>query len=201
MFLPGHNSTHASGTTFRAYSSTLEKNGQVIPGDDITRKKNDIIIHARRILKLMEKKTIANNRKAFHNYAILEKIEAGIMLTGYEVKSLRKSSANLTDGFVNFKKNEAFLENVHIPPYAQQSTHILDFNSRRSRKVLMHRDEIRKLHDKTREKGLTLVPLEIYFSPKGMAKVMLGLGKGKNTVDKRETLKKRDVEREMRRDR
>jgi SsrA-binding protein len=149
----------------------------------------------------MEKKTIANNRKAFYSYAILEKLEAGIVLTGYEVKSLRKSSANLTDGFVNFKKNEAFLENVHIPPYAQQSTHILDFNSRRPRKILMHRIEMRNLFAKTREKGLTLVPLEIYFSPKGRAKVLLGLGKGKKTVDKRETIKKRDVEREMRRDR
>jgi len=149
----------------------------------------------------MEKKSVANNRKAFFNYEILEKLEAGLMLTGYEVKSLRKSSANLTDGFVNFKKNEAFLENVHIPPYAQQSTHILDFNSRRPRKVLLHRAEIKNLYNKTREKGLTVVPLEIYFSPKGMAKVMLGLGKGKNTADKRETIKKRDVEREMRRER
>jgi SsrA-binding protein len=149
----------------------------------------------------MEKKTVANNRKAFHNYAILEQVEAGLMLTGYEVKSLRKSSANLTDGFVNFKKNEAFLENVHIPPYAQQSTHILDFNSRRPRKVLLHRIQIKSLYDKTREKGLTLIPLEIYFSPKGLAKVTLGLGKGKNAADKRDSIKKKDIEREMRRER
>jgi SsrA-binding protein len=149
----------------------------------------------------MEKKTVANNRKAFHDYAILEQVEAGLMLTGYEVKSLRQNSANLTDGFVHFKNNEAFLENVHIAAYAQQSTHILDFNSRRPRKVLMHRTEIKNLFNKTREKGLTLVPLEIFFSPRGFAKVMLGLGKGKKAADKRESIKKKDIEREMRRER
>jgi SsrA-binding protein len=148
----------------------------------------------------MEKKVVANNRKAFHDYEILVKHEAGLVLAGYEVKSLRQGKANLTDGFVNFKKNEAYLENVHIPAYAQQSTHILDFNSRRARKVLMHRSEIRNLFAKTREKGLTLVPLEIYFNARGDAKVLLGLGKGKKSFDKRETLKKRDIEREMRRD-
>ena len=149
----------------------------------------------------MERKVVANNRKAFHDYTILEKYEAGLVLAGYEVKSLRSGQANLTDGFVNFSKDEAYLDNVHIPAYAQLSTHILDFNSRRKRKILMHKREIVNLFAKTREKGLTLVPLEIYFSPRGKAKVLLGLGKGKRTVDKRETLKKRDIEREMRRDR
>ena len=149
----------------------------------------------------MERKVVANNRKAFHDYTILDKYEAGMVLAGYEVKSLRSGQANLTDGFVNFKGDEAFLENVHIPAYAQQSSHILDFNSRRKRKVLMHAREIKALSEKTREKGLTLVPLEIYFNQRGTAKVLLGLGKGKRTVDKRESLKKRDIEREMKRDR
>ena len=147
----------------------------------------------------MEKKSVANNRKAFHDYTILEKYEAGLVLAGYEVKSLRTGQANLTDGFVNFSRDEAYLDNVHIPAYAQQSSHILDFNSRRKRKILMHKREISSLFAKTREKGLTLVPLEIYFNQRGVAKVLLGLGKGKKTVDKRETLKKKDMEREMRR--
>ena len=149
----------------------------------------------------MERKVAANNRKAFHDYTILEKYEAGLVLAGYEVKSLRQGQANLTDGFVNFSKDGAYLENVHIPPYAQQSTHILDFNSRRKRKILMHRREIKVLFDKTREKGLTLVPLELYFNQRGVAKVLLGLGKGKKDYDKRESIKKRDLEREMRRNR
>ena len=149
----------------------------------------------------MERKVAANNRKAFHDYTILEKYEAGLVLAGYEVKSLRQGQANLTNGFVNFSKDGAYLENVHIPPYAQQSTHILDFNSRRKRKILMHRREIKVLFDKTREKGLTLVPLELYFNQRGVAKVLLGLGKGKKDYDKRESIKKRDLEREMRRNR
>jgi SsrA-binding protein len=149
----------------------------------------------------MEKKTVANNRKAFHDYTILDKYEAGLVLAGYEVKALRDGKASLVDGFVNFTKNEAYLENVHIPAYAQQSTHILDFNSRRKRKILMHKKEIVKLFNNTREKGLTLVPLEIYFNKNGIAKVLLGLAKGKKAYDKRESIKKRDVEREMRRNR
>jgi len=150
----------------------------------------------------MEIKTVANNRKAFHDYTILDKYEAGLVLAGYEVKALRDGKASLVDGFVGFtKNNNAYLENVHIPAYAQQSTHILDFNSRRKRKILMHKKEIVKLYNNTREKGLTLVPLEIYFNKNGIAKVLLGLAKGKKAYDKRESIKKRDVEREMRRDR
>lgn len=150
----------------------------------------------------MERKVVANNRKAFHDYAILERYEAGLVLAGYEVKSLRSGQANLTDGFVNFSSHgEAFLDNVHIPAYAQQSTHILDFDPRRKRKLLMHSKEIKNLYQKTREKGLAVVPLEIYFSPRGLAKVSLGLAKGKKSFDKRESLKRRDIEREMRRDR
>ena len=147
----------------------------------------------------MERKVVANNRKAFHDFAILEKYEAGLELAGYEVKSLRSGQANLTDGFVSFKGNEAYLDNVHIPAYAQISTHIMDFDPRRKRRILMHKREITSLFAKVREKGLTLVPLEIYFNQRGMAKVSLGLGKGKKSFDKRETIKKRDIEREMRR--
>ncbi|MCX5778679.1 MAG: SsrA-binding protein SmpB [Elusimicrobia bacterium] len=148
----------------------------------------------------MEKKTVTTNRRAFHDYAILETFEAGMMLAGYEVKSLRNGDANLTDGMVRFWRDEAFLEGVHIAPYAQQSTHIIDYDPRRRRKLLMHRQQIVRLATRVREKGLTVVPLELYFSPRGIAKVSIGLAKGKKTVDKRESLKKRDIEKETRRE-
>ena len=144
----------------------------------------------------MERKVAANNRKAFHDYTILEKYEAGLVLAGYEVKSLRQGQANLTDGFVNFSKDGAYLENVHIPPYAQQSTHILDFNSRRKRKILMHRREIKVLFDKTREKGLTLVPLELYFKD-GKAKIEVAVAIGKKQYDRRESVKDREAARDV----
>lgn len=148
----------------------------------------------------MEKKIVTTNRKAFHDYAIIETFEAGMMLEGYEVKSLRKGDANLTDGMVRFAGDEAFLEGVHIAPYAQLSTHVMDFDARRRRKLLLHRAQINRLAGRVREKGLTVVPLEIYFSPRGLAKVTLGLAKGKRTVDKRETIKRRDIEKETRRE-
>ncbi|MGA2090583.1 MAG: SsrA-binding protein SmpB [Endomicrobiales bacterium] len=148
----------------------------------------------------MEKKTVTTNRKAFHDYAILETFEAGMMLAGYEVKSLRAGDANLTDGMVRFWKDEAFLEGVHIAPYAHASTHIQDYDPRQRRKLLMHKQQIIRLSTRVREKGLTVVPLEIYFSPRGIAKVSIGLAKGKKTVDKRESLKKRDIEKETRRE-
>ncbi|MCB4791758.1 MAG: SsrA-binding protein SmpB [Elusimicrobia bacterium] len=147
-----------------------------------------------------DKKIIASNRKAFHNYEILESFEAGIVLEGYEVKSLRQSKASLVDGIVRFDKDEAYLDNVHIAPYLQQSTHVIDYNPRRKRKLLLHRREINRLSGRTKEKGLAVIPLELYFSKKNMVKVSLGLGKGKKVYDKREVLRKRDINREMERD-
>jgi SsrA-binding protein len=123
-----------------------------------------------------------------------------MVLAGYEVKSLRKGEANLTDGLVRFDHDEAWLDNVHIPPYAQQSTHVMDYDSRRRRKILMHKNEIARLFSRVREKGFTLVPLEIFFSARGKAKVLLGLGRGKKTQDKRETIKRKDMERDMQRE-
>jgi SsrA-binding protein len=148
----------------------------------------------------MDKKIITTNRKAFHDYAVLETFEAGLVLAGYEVKSIRQSQVNLTDGFVRFRNDEAYLDNVHIAPYAQQSTHVQDYDTRRARKLLLHKNEITRLFSRCREKGLTLVPLELYFSPAGKAKVSLGLAKGKRAVDKRETLKRKDIAREMQRE-
>ena len=103
----------------------------------------------------MDKKTVATNRKALHNYSILETIEAGISLFGYEVKALRDALANISDGYIGFTKGEAFLENVYINPYEKISTHVLDFNPTRKRKLLLHKTEIGRLESRTKEKGLT----------------------------------------------
>jgi SsrA-binding protein len=148
----------------------------------------------------MDKKTVTTNRKAFHDYTVLETFEAGLMLAGYEVKSIRQGQVNLTDGFVRFRNDEAYLDNVHIAPYAQQSTHVQDYDPRRARKLLLHKNEITRLFSRCREKGLTVVPLELYFSPAGKAKISLGLAKGKRAADKRETLKRKDIAREMQRE-
>lgn len=145
----------------------------------------------------MERKIINTNRKAFHNYFIIEKYEAGVVLSGFEVKALREGQSNLTDGFVKIENDEAYLENIYIPPYKMQSSHVMDYSPTRQRKLLLHKAEITKLGSKIRERGLTLVPLEIYFSGKNIAKITLGLAKGKTSVDKRDTLKKRDIEREQ----
>lgn len=122
------------------------------------------------------------------------------MLAGYEVKSLRNGHINLTDGYVNFKKEEAYLANVHISPYLHQSTHVIDYDPTRLRKLLLHKQQINHLFSKMREKGLALIPLEVFFSKRGIAKVLLGLGKGKNVSDKREALRKKSINREIQRE-
>jgi len=137
---------------------------------------------------------IATNRKAFRDYHILETMEAGIVLVGSEVKSLREGRANLRDSFARIKDAEAFLYNVHISPYAKARAD--NYEPRRSRKLLLHRREINKLIGRVGEKGLTLVPLKLYFK-RGKAKVELALAKGKKFYDKREALKARAHEREI----
>jgi SsrA-binding protein len=141
------------------------------------------------------RKMIAQNRKARHDYSILETVEAGLVLTGTEVKSLRLGRASLVDGFATIDDGEAFLRGVHIPEYDQGSW--TNHEPRRTRKLLLHRDEIERLLGKTRESGLTLVPLALYFRD-GRAKVELGLARGKKAYDKRQDLAKRDAEREVR---
>ncbi len=142
----------------------------------------------------MGEKLICNNKKAFHNYFIEEKFEAGMVLKGTEVKSLRMGKANLNDSFALVKNGEAFLNNLHISPY--------DFGNRenhdpeRVRKLLLHKKEIDKLHGKVREQGYSLVPLRLYFK-NGLVKVEMGLAKGKKLYDKREDMKKQDQKREM----
>jgi SsrA-binding protein len=139
-------------------------------------------------------KTIATNRRARHDYHISETVEAGISLMGSEVKSLRDGKASLQDAYAVVRDEEVFLMGVHIPPYPQAA--MMNHEPTRSRKLLLHKGEIRKLLSKTTEKGLTLVPLRMYFKA-NKVKVELGVAKGKRHFDKREAIAKRDAEREM----
>jgi SsrA-binding protein len=138
---------------------------------------------------------IAENRKAFHDYHILETFEAGIALLGTEVKGIREGQANLRDSFARVEKGEVWLFNVHINPYSHRG--YVDHDPRRKRRLLLHRAEIRKLIGKTVEKGLTLVPTKMYFK-NGKVKVALALARGKQDHDKRETLRRREIDRETR---
>jgi SsrA-binding protein len=140
------------------------------------------------------RKIIAQNRKARHDYSVLDVYEAGVMLTGTEVKSLRQGRASLVDGFATIDGGEVYLRNVHIPEYEQGSW--TNHEPRRARKLLLHRDEIERLVGKTRESGLTLVPLSLYFT-QGKVKVELALARGKRGYDKRQDLARREADREV----
>ncbi len=137
---------------------------------------------------------VAVNRRAYHDYFIDEKYEAGVALTGTEVKSLRAGRCNLRDGFVRIDGNEAWLENVHISPYAQGN--LMNHDPLRPRKLLLHRKQIATLIGKVRQKGYTLIPLRVYFS-RNHAKVEVGLARGKREYDKREAIAERDAKREI----
>ncbi|KPJ65142.1 hypothetical protein AMJ44_10920 [candidate division WOR-1 bacterium DG_54_3] len=141
-------------------------------------------------------KIISTNRKAHHLYHVLESYEAGIALVGTEVKSLRLGRANLKDSYAMVKKGDVYLHNMHISPYDQASR--FNHDPTRTRKLLMHRREIRRLLGKTTERGLTLVPLKLYFKGK-VAKVELALAVGKKIYDRRKDIKDREVKRELRR--
>jgi SsrA-binding protein len=141
-------------------------------------------------------KIVTQNRKAFHDYSIEETVEAGIVLTGTEVKSLRDGKANLKDSYVLVKDSEAFLLNCHISPYTHGN--IMNHDPVRTRKLLLHKKEIARLLGKTIQKGYSLIPLKIYF--KGShAKVEIGLARGKKMYEKRESIKKREADREIER--
>ncbi len=144
-----------------------------------------------------ETRVIATNKKAYHDYFVDETFEAGIALTGTEVKSLRENGANLRDSFATVRKGEVWLNNVHISAYSHGNRSNVDPN--RARKLLMHKKEIRYLIGKTKERGYTLVPLKLYFSSGNMVKVELGLARGKKLYDKREAIAERDQKREVER--
>ena len=139
---------------------------------------------------------IADNRKAFHDYHILETFEAGVALLGTEVKGIREGRANLRDSYAQVDRGEVWLHNVHINPYSHRG--YVDHDPKRKRRLLLHKYEIRKLIGKTVEKGLTLVPTRLYFK-NGRVKVSIALAKGKQAHDKRDAIRKREVDREMRR--
>ncbi|MGW0432905.1 SsrA-binding protein SmpB [Micromonospora sp. NPDC003197] len=142
------------------------------------------------------RKVVASNRKARHDYAIVDTYEAGLALTGTEVKSLRAGHASLVDAFAQERDGELFLYGMHIPEYTQGTW--TNHEPRRTRKLLLNRIEISRLTGKLQETGVTLVPLSVYFSD-GWAKVEIGLARGKKSYDKRQDLAKRDAEREIRR--
>ncbi|MGX4644844.1 MULTISPECIES: SsrA-binding protein SmpB [Holzapfeliella] len=139
---------------------------------------------------------IAQNRKANHNYFIDETVEAGLVLTGTEIKSIRNRRVNIKDGYVRIRRGEAWLENVHISEYKEGN----QFNQEptRNRKLLLHKKQIAHLLGIQQEKGLTIVPLKVYLK-RGFAKVLIGVGRGKKNYDKRETIRRRDQERDMQR--
>ena len=145
----------------------------------------------------MAQKIVCKNKKAFHDYAIESTIEAGIALTGPEVKSLRAGRANMRDGYGAIHKDEVWLHNLHISPYSHATN--IQSDPLRTRKLLLHRREIKKLIGKIREKGFALIPLKIYFIANGKVKIELALARGKKLYDKRATIKKKDTDRDLER--
>ena len=142
------------------------------------------------------RKVVASNRRAYHDYSILDTYEAGLVLTGTEVKSLRAGRSSLVDAFGQERDGELYLHGMHIPEYTQGTW--TNHEPRRTRKLLLHRDEIHKILGKLRDDGITLVPLSVYFH-NGYAKVELGVAKGKKSYDKRQDLASRDAQKEINR--
>jgi len=138
----------------------------------------------------------AENRKARHNYFIEDSLEVGIMLEGSEVKSLREGKANIAESYASVEGGELWLINSYIPPFSQAKSAMFSHEERRRRKLLLHRRELARLAQAVGREGMTLVPLKLYFNDRGIAKLELGLAKGKKMADKRETEKKRDWNRE-----
>ena len=144
----------------------------------------------------MPDKTVAVNRRARHDYAVEETLEAGIVLTGTEIKSIRAGRANLAEAYARIERGEAWLIGAHIAPYEQGNRN--NHEPTRTRKLLLHRDQIAELAGKTQAKGFTLIPLKLYIEG-GLAKLELGLGRGKKAYDKRRTIAERDARRELER--
>ncbi len=142
-------------------------------------------------------KSIITNRKAYRDYEVMESLECGIELKGSEVKSLRAGKINLNDSFARIEKLEAFLYNAHISHYTEAS--YLNVDTDRARKLLLHKNQIQRISGKLAQKGLTLIPLKVYFNDRGFVKLELGLCKGKKLYDKRESIKRRETDLYMRR--
>lgn len=140
---------------------------------------------------------LSENKKALFDYEILEKCEAGLQLSGQEVKSAKQGAINIKGAFVVFKQNQAYLTNAHISKY-KQAGNLLDYDPTRSRRLLLHKSQIKHLIGKSQEKGLTIVPLKVYTKDR-LIKVEIGVGRGRKIFDKREVIKKREINREIRR--
>lgn len=141
-------------------------------------------------------KVVATNKNAHHNYEILETMEAGLALTGSEVKSIREGRISLKESYADFQGDELFLIDCNISPY--HSATVFNHEPTRARKLLLHRRELKRLAGKVQERGLTLIPTKVYLNDRGLVKVELALARGKKVFEKRETIKKRDIEREIR---
>lgn len=141
--------------------------------------------------------SIAENKKALFNYEILEKFEAGLVLAGQEVKSVKNRQINLKGAYVSIRNSEAYLINAHISPYKKAGI-LKDYNPTRPRKLLLNKKELKHLIGKSEEKGLTIIPLRVYTKGRGKIKIEIGIGRGKKKYEKKELIKKRDVEREIR---
>jgi SsrA-binding protein len=139
-------------------------------------------------------KVVANNRRAYHDYFIDDKLEAGLVLTGTEIKSIREGRVNLRDGYVRIADGEAWLTNVHIAPYEQGNRY--NHEPLRDRKLLLHRDEIASLIGRARQRGYTIIPLQLYLK-RGRAKIELGLARGKKQYDKRASIAEREAQRDI----
>ena len=144
-----------------------------------------------------ERKLIAKNRRAFHEYEILERFEAGIELSGTEVRSLRENNCQLTDCFVLIRGGEAWLHNVHIAPY--RNGNIANVDPDRKRKLLLHKKEIRLIEQKVRERGMAVVPTQVYFKENSLVKVEIAVARGKKIHDKRQSIAERDQQRDIQR--
>jgi SsrA-binding protein len=145
----------------------------------------------------MGEKIVATNRKAFHEYHIVEKLEAGVELLGSEVKSLREGKANLKESYVAFRKSDAFVVGMHVSPYSH--TGFSGHDPLRARRLLLHNRQLQKLRSQVAEKGLTIIPLKLYFK-NSWAKLEIGLAKGKKHFDKKESIKQRDIKRDTERE-
>ena len=146
----------------------------------------------------METQIATTNRKAYHEYHILDKYEAGIELLGSEVKSLREGNVNIKQAYITIRNGQALAIGIHINPYSH--TGFEGHDSVRDRRLLLHKREIKKIKDLTDQKGLTAIPLQLYFNPNGRAKLEIGIAKGKNTYDKKKVIRERDIKRDVQRD-
>ena len=146
---------------------------------------------------MAELSPVIKNRKASYDYHLMQSYTAGVVLTGTEVKSLRNGEANISDAFCQLENEELFIRNMYIKELDQAS--YFNHDPRRARKLLLNRNEIKKISVKLKEKGTTLIPVQVFFNENGFVKIEIALAKGKKTFDKREDVKKRDIEREMRR--